>query len=81
MEVQFFFPPLNPVFPIFIAIFPNLTGPGPQLQKDRKIPDLSLHCLSRPKEIDPYAETKPVRPDPIDMEEDVRTTTVALLLY
>ena len=34
--------------------------------------DLGLHCLSWPGEIDPNAETKPARPDPIDMDEMVR---------
>ena len=35
--------------------------------------DQGLHCLSSSGEIDPNAETKPARPDPIDMDEDGKT--------
>ena len=39
----------------------------------QKLSDLGLHCLARPGEIDLNAETKPARPDPIDMDEDGKT--------
>ena len=43
----------------------------------------------RPGEIDPSPETKPARPDPVDMDEDgiiiprtcMRTITIQIIIY
>ena len=53
----------------------GLTGvsdAGPSAEDVRKL---------RPGEIDPDPETKPARPDPIDMDEDGKFSFIRVILY
>lgn len=54
----------------------GLTGPGgeagPSADDVRRL---------RPGEIDPDPETKPARPDPIDMDEDGMSRTIILVIF